>query len=132
MEHLAPRSGDAPLEPASGESGSGRPDRLAARRRETIELIEALDRQLEGIIESSAHTTNDDEHDPDGVTAFERAQVAALLDQAREELRALDAATERLAAGTYGTCTRCGNPIAAGRLEALPSTTLCIHCADRR
>ena len=107
--------------------------RLAARRTETLHLVETLSRQLDGLIESSAHTTNDDEHDPEGVTiAFERAQVAGLLEQARAELRALDAAADRLAAGTYGTCTRCGNPIAPDRLDALPATTTCITCADRR
>lgn len=103
---------------------------LAAHRTETLDLVEALRRRLAGIIESSAHTTNDDEHDPEGVTiAFERAQTAALLDQARAQLRALDEADERLAAGTYGTCLRCGGPIAAGRLEALPAAGTCIRCA---
>lgn len=107
--------------------------RLAARRTETLALIDALRRRLDGIIESSAYTAGDDEHDPEGVTvAFERAQVAGLLEQARAELRALDAANERLAAGTYGTCVRCGGPIAQGRLEALPMATTCIRCADRR
>lgn len=108
-------------------------DRVAERHTETRTLIGALDRRLHEIIDSSTHSTNDDEHDPEGVTvAFERAQVASLLDQAHAELRALDAARERLAAGTYGTCGRCGSPIAAGRLEALPATTTCIRCADRR
>ena len=107
--------------------------RLARRRRETLELVTALDRQLHGILESSAYTTNDDEHDPEGVTvAFERAQVAGLLEQARAELRALDAAERRLAAGTYGVCEHCGDPIAPERLDALPATTTCIRCADRR
>jgi DnaK suppressor protein len=106
---------------------------LAARRTETLDLISALRRRLDGIIESSEYTSNDDEHDPEGVTvAFERAQVASLLERSRAELRALDAAVERLAAGTYGTCVRCGDPIAAERLEALPATTTCIRCADLR
>jgi DnaK suppressor protein len=108
-------------------------ERLAARRGETLRLVEALGRRLDGIIESSAHTTNDDEHDPEGVTvAFERAQVAGLLDQARAELQALDAASERLAAGTYGTCVHCGRPVTPERLDALPAATTCIRCADRR
>jgi DnaK suppressor protein len=107
--------------------------RLTERRDETLELVAALGARLDGIIESSAYTSNDDEHDPEGVTvAFERAQVAGLLEQARAELRALDAAAGRLVAGTYGTCARCGGPIAPERLDALPATTTCIRCADRR
>ena len=108
-------------------------DRLAELRTEALDLIRALSRRLDGIIESSSHTTNDDEHDPEGVTvAFERAQTADLLQRARAELQALDEARERLASGTYGTCLRCGNPINAERLDALPATTTCIQCANRR
>lgn len=107
--------------------------RLATDRAEALRLIDALDRRLTEIIESSAYTANDDEHDPEGVTiAFERAQVSGLLKQARAELHALDAAIERLAAGTYGTCIRCDHPITAERLDALPAATTCIHCAYRR
>ncbi len=103
--------------------------RLAARRAETVELVAALSRRLDGIIASAAYSTNDDEHDPEGVTvAFERAQVAGLLTQTRDELAALDDAARRLDEGTYGACTRCGAPIGAGRLEALPATTTCITC----
>lgn len=108
-------------------------DRLTALRIDAVKLHTALSRRLDGIIESSAHTTNDDEHDPEGVTvAFERAQVADLLERTRAELHTLDAARERLATGTYGTCLRCGHPITAERLDALPATTTCIQCANRR
>lgn len=107
-------------------------DRLATLHQEALELSAALRRRLDGIIESSTHTTNDDEHDPEGVTvAFERAQVADMLERARVELQALEAARERLASGTYGICQSCGNPIAAERLDALPAATTCIQCANR-
>ena len=107
--------------------------RLAARRTETLALVESLDRRLAGIIESAEHTAGDDEHDPEGVTvAYERAQVASLLDQARADLRDLDDAADRLAAGTYGVCARCGDRIAPARLDALPAATRCIRCADLR
>ena len=106
---------------------------VAARRAETRALIASLTRQHARILEGSEFTTNDDEHDPEGATiAFERAQVAALLDEARAELTALDRADERITAGTYGTCTRCAGPIGEGRLTALPAATVCVRCADRR
>jgi RNA polymerase-binding transcription factor DksA len=106
---------------------------LAARRAETAALVASLTRRLDGIIESNAYSANDDEHDPEGVTvAFERAQVAGLLAQARAELDALDAARTRLDSGIYGVCASCGGPIGEGRLEALPATEVCIRCADRR
>ena len=46
----------------------------------------------------------------------------------RDELRAVNYALERIVAGTYGKCERCGKPIAAERLEALPYTPHCIDC----
>jgi RNA polymerase-binding transcription factor DksA len=46
------------------------------------------------------------------------------------ELEELRAALARLAAGTYGVCTQCGDPIDAKRLEALPYAATCIECAS--
>lgn len=112
---------------------TGPADRLARRRAEALDLIEALVRRRDGIIEASAYTANDDEHDPEGVTvAFERAQVVGLLEQARAQLRAVDAAGARLTAGTYGVCVECHRQIATARLDALPEAATCIQCANRR
>jgi RNA polymerase-binding transcription factor DksA len=101
-------------------------EREAARRRVT-ELLRAFDD-----IAASIDTANtDDEHDPEGVTlAFERAQVRSLLDDAERRLHALDEAAARVDAGTYGSCTRCGSPIGAERLAALPATDRCVGCAS--
>ena len=80
-----------------------------------------------GIVEASADSNADDEHDPEGATiAFERSQVEALARRLEEHLAELDAAAERLAAGTYGTCQRCGDQIPAGRLEARPAALTCV------
>ena len=38
------------------------------------------------------------------------------------------AALNRLEAGTYGRCTRCGGAIAPARLEVLPYAAACIEC----
>ena len=37
--------------------------------------------------------------------------------------------TARLAAGTYGTCEVCGEPIDPARLEARPTATTCVRHA---
>ncbi|MGN6243657.1 MAG: TraR/DksA family transcriptional regulator [Motilibacteraceae bacterium] len=106
---------------------------LEAERADALGRIAALERELGVIVDASVAVAVDDEHDPEGATiAFERSQVAALLDQAREGLAGLDAALRRLDEGTYGTCQRCGRPIAPGRLVARPAATLCIECAAAR
>lgn len=105
---------------------------VEADRERTAERLAFLTRDLTGIVESAALVATDDEHDPEGSsTAFERAHVQALVDQGRDHLRQLDLALDRMAAGTYGTCERCGQPIPAERLRIRPATTTCVTCAAR-
>ena len=47
------------------------------------------------------------------------------------EIRQITAALARIAAGTYGDCSRCGAEIAQQRLNALPETPLCLTCAGQ-
>ncbi|MFD4294676.1 TraR/DksA family transcriptional regulator [Rhodococcus sp. NPDC058532] len=104
--------------------------RIAAERADAVHRIDFLTARLDEIIEGSHLTTDDDEHDPEGATvAFERAQTASLLTEARHELDELDAAERRLDAGSYGVCERCGRPIGPERLDALPAARRCIDCA---
>ena len=84
------------------------------------------------MVSASVGSNGDDEHDPEGTTiAFERSQLDALVRQAREHLREIDAAMARLAEGRYGVCERCGRPIAAERLEARPVARTCVRCPTR-
>ncbi len=115
----------------TGQAGAY--ERLAAERADTVERLSGLERELRGIIESADTAGTDDEHDPEGATiAFERQHVAALLSQAREHLRQIDAAIRKLAEGSYGRCERCGQDIGAARLAARPAATRCMSCASRR
>ena len=110
----------------------GAGEALATDRAGTLERIAALIREFDGIVESAALGATDDEHDPEGATiAFERAQIASLLEQARGHLADLDQAIRRIEAGTYGRCELCGQPITAQRLAARPAARTCIGCAAR-
>ena len=61
---------------------------------------------------------------------MESQQLVMSLDaDGRRELRAIDAALERIEDGTYGECTHCGEQIAEARLQAIPYAALCIECA---
>jgi RNA polymerase-binding protein DksA len=62
---------------------------------------------------------------------FEQQRDLALRDRSRIELSRVEAALRSIEDGTYGTCTNCGNPIAAERLEAIPWAALCIDCARK-
>jgi len=61
------------------------------------------------------------------------ASLISDLDQADtsrdlSELRSLDAAHERIAEGSYGTCIECGRDIGFARLQATPAAERCIAC----
>lgn len=45
------------------------------------------------------------------------------------EIRRIEAALARIEAGSYGVCVRCGDAIAADRLEVVPDTPFCSTCA---
>lgn len=122
----------APQAPDANDSQAGASEALAAGRASTLERVAALKREFDGIVESAALGATDDEHDPEGATiAFERAQIAALLEQAHSQLADLDEAIRRIEAGIYGRCESCGQPIAAQRLAARPAARTCIGCAGR-
>jgi DnaK suppressor protein len=58
--------------------------------------------------------------------AAEQGEQQALAGVLRDQLAHVERALRRLDEGTYGRCEVCGDAIAAARLEALPSTTVCI------
>lgn len=122
-----------------GEDGSVPPhppppmdaaDVLRAARVQTLRRIAGLTGSFDELVAASAGSNADDEHDPEGATiAFERQQVAALLDSARRRLADVDAAVTAVEAGTYGQCEGCGRSIAPERLAARPTARTCIDCA---
>jgi RNA polymerase-binding protein DksA len=92
--------------------------------------IASLMQDFADMVEASASSNADDEHDPEGSTiAFERAQLAAVLALEQSRLESIDEALVRLDDGRYGACVRCGGPIGAERLAARPSAETCIDCA---
>ena len=103
---------------------------LEQLRADTLAQIAALEREFAEVVAASRSSNADDEHDPEGATiAFERQQVAALIEQARRRLADVDAALARAAAGEYGRCASCGGAIAPERLAARPHAGTCIDCA---
>ncbi len=103
---------------------------LEEERARKLALLRALRADISSANAARRDSNVDDEHDPEGSTiAFELSQASALLQQSSSGLEQADAALARIAAGTYGACAVCGEPIAEGRLEARPSTPFCIHHA---
>lgn len=77
----------------------------------------------------------DDAPDPnwsENAQAAEDDQVLEDLGLAgQDEIRAIDAALQRIGDGTYGECVTCGEPISQERLDIVPYTPFCKNHAGR-
>lgn len=88
-----------------------------------FELLSELRTALEGLAVK--------EREDDMAAAFHDQFVSeqvANLDYT--ELKLVDAALDRLAAGTFGRCKVCGCLIAARRLHAVPWAARCLECEE--
>jgi RNA polymerase-binding protein DksA len=57
---------------------------------------------------------------------------AAIIDRQINEIRDIDAARQRIAAGSYGVCIDCGTDIGFERLTAYPTAKRCFQCQSKR
>lgn len=105
---------------------------LLEERERVRGAIEHLHQEHPGSLEDETGelgSAGGDNHLGDMATAtYDREMDYTLEDNAEAMLKAINSALGRIDEGTYGTCTRCGRPIAEARLEALPYAELCIDC----
>ncbi len=109
----------------------------AAEAGEFRDLLDAERRRVTSALESlhgnGRRTAEEEVGDPGGVGAdmasitFDRELDEGLEQGAVQTLAQIDRALARIEDGSYGTCERCGQPIAADRLRARPWATLCIE-----
>ena len=107
---------------------------LVEERRRVQSAIENLHESHPGTI--TDETGDDavyDNHLADTATeTYDRELDYTLEENSEHVLSEIDAALQRIEAGTYGTCTNCGSEIPPERLEARPWATLCIDCQRER
>jgi DnaK suppressor protein len=97
-------------------------DILRQRQRELYARLHKIDTDL-------GRQKNPDSEDR--ATEAENDEVLEEFGQVGEtELKAIDAALDRIAKGTFGTCVKCGQPIGDERLAAVPYTPFCQDCAS--
>jgi DnaK suppressor protein len=56
----------------------------------------------------------------------------SIANNARDMLLQSERALARIAAGTYGVCESCGEPIGKARLQVFPRATLCMGCKQKQ
>src|SRR5262245_3517807 len=83
----------------------------------------------EGSLEEETEEETYDNHLADSATATLNREIDYTLEENSEHvLHAIDEALGRIESGTFGTCARCGQPIAEDRLDAIPYANRCIDC----
>lgn len=118
-----------PAPPLNDAERSALRELLAAERALTQRRLASLERTFQEMVDAADLEPPDDEHDPEGTTAYERAQVASLAAEARAHLTQVERALTEIDDRSSGACQRCGRPIGWPRLQALPGTRRCVRCA---
>lgn len=58
----------------------------------------------------------------------DQARSHALQTFAQKQLVQVEDALQAIAAGSYGRCQQCHEPIPLERLEIIPNATMCVNC----
>jgi RNA polymerase-binding protein DksA len=105
-----------------------REERADLRRRE-----EELEKAAFGDTQSdiTGEVGLDEDFADAGTATFERERDLSIRNNIRDLIDQIDRALARIADRSYGSCERCGNPIDAARLKALPHALLCMDCKRR-
>jgi RNA polymerase-binding protein DksA len=65
-----------------------------------------------------------------GSDAIEREKAFMFASRDGAYISQLEDALARIKDGSFGTCRVCSQPIPIARLEAVPTTTLCVPCKE--
>jgi DnaK suppressor protein len=97
--------------------------RLDSRQHD--QLRRALEQRREALVEEINRESKERPAGP--------PDAGEAADESRDfaELRAIEAARQRMSDGTYGRCTDCGVDIGLQRLRAEPEAARCIDCQRR-
>jgi RNA polymerase-binding transcription factor DksA len=94
------------------------------------ERLNELSERLEGIDEDLLEHEEADFLDRAIETAGDEV-LEGLGSAGQREIQQIRVALVRIDKGTYGTCTRCEQPVGERRLQAIPHAAFCIVCAEQ-
>jgi len=101
---------------------------MSEQRQVLLNLQEQLHQRL-----SAVQRDLRQDHDADSVEQAQQRENDEVLQQLEQQLQhellQLHLALDRQQRGEYGICVKCGQTIAPARLQILPFTAHCHHCA---
>jgi DnaK suppressor protein len=100
-------------------------DKLVGRRESLMGQVQEAERY-------SRERDSEATQDPADMAAnaYTKELMVSMTDNDRQLLKLIDEAVERMEAGTYSKCVRCGTVLPEKRLEAVPWARYCISCQD--
>jgi RNA polymerase-binding protein DksA len=130
---------------AGRKAPARRPAKLDAKtmariRQQLVDERRALEGEMAELEEESFQGTQseitgevgiDEDFADAGSATYDREQALSIANNIRDLIDQVDRAIARIDEGSYGACERCGRPIDAARLKALPRTLLCTDCKRR-
>ena len=104
---------------------------MAQHEATRVQLEQQLMRLLkrEGKIEADLRQTLDKDWQDQAIELENDRVLEGLDDMTLNEVRSIRTALRRIADGTYGMCTSCGQPIGKDRLAAMPAALTCLACS---
>ena len=122
---------------------SPKPDQASSNRRESLrnillkekrEVTRSLEEQMGRQLSEDLQNRIDHVLDSGDQAMLDIAEELdlSLLEMRNKNLKSINNALRRLQEGTYGICEECGNEIPEKRLRAMPFTSLCVACQERR
>lgn len=104
---------------------------LLLRKQKKVEQeIKALEKDDPLLNGETAHETS--EPGTDSWLADTHSRIVAVKKSLQEILINIKKSLLSLKSGKYGKCENCGKAIEPQRLEAIPTTTLCISCSRKK
>jgi DnaK suppressor protein len=97
---------------------------------ERAQLLQRIAQERGGLVSRADMAAEHDvrSFDDHAQSISERNDEFAINEHETAELGDIDAALERIQAGTYGICSDCGVSIPPARLNAYPTAKRCIDC----
>ena len=105
-------------------------DNLAKRKAMLMARMEELTTRIEQI-EAELDTPPAQDWEDLAIEREDDEALEGIGNISQTDIRKVNAALERIPAGTYGYCVRCGEKIEPERLDAVPETPFCQSCATQ-
>jgi RNA polymerase-binding transcription factor DksA len=97
-----------------------------------LEAFATKDKNVEGNWEAKRINAEDTDMEEKADEVEEYDNLLSLEHSLELKLKDVNGALEKISAGTYGICEKCGNEIEEKRLQVCPEAKLCMKCNENR